>query len=67
MCGLLHAIGNARAAGGAVNVIGDFGGGAMHLLLGVLASSCSAASPGAAAWPRQHPGRLVGLSRCSTA
>jgi len=37
MSGVLHAIGNEESPAIPLNLIGDFGGGAMHLLLGVLA------------------------------
>jgi len=37
LCGALHAIGDADKPGIPLNLVADFGGGAMHLLLGVLA------------------------------
>ena len=37
LCGILNAIGPKQAPVPPLNVVGDFGGGAMHLLLGVLA------------------------------
>jgi alpha-methylacyl-CoA racemase len=37
LTGLLHAIGPAHSPVPPLNVVGDFGGGAMHLLLGVMA------------------------------
>lgn len=36
MCGILHAIGKADSPVPPLNVVGDFGGGAMHLLVGIL-------------------------------
>ncbi len=37
MCGVLHAIGTGEKPVPPLNVVADFGGGAMHLLMGVLA------------------------------
>jgi alpha-methylacyl-CoA racemase len=37
LCGILNAIGTKQTPVPPLNVVGDFGGGAMHLLLGVLA------------------------------
>ena len=37
MSGVLHAIGNSESPAVPLNLVGDFGGGAMHLLMGVLA------------------------------
>ncbi|MEZ5652648.1 MAG: CaiB/BaiF CoA-transferase family protein [Burkholderiaceae bacterium] len=37
LCGALHAIGDADKPGIPLNLVADFGGGAMHLLLGVMA------------------------------
>ena len=37
MCGVLHAIGTGETPVPPLNVVADFGGGAMHLLLGVMA------------------------------
>ncbi len=37
LCGILNAIGTAGSPVPPLNVVGDFGGGAMHLLLGLLA------------------------------
>lgn len=38
MCGLLHAIGTAETPVPPLNVVGDYGGGAMHLAVGVLSA-----------------------------
>ena len=37
LCGVLHAIGDVDSPGIPLNLVADFGGGAMHLLLGVMA------------------------------
>lgn len=37
LCGVLHAIGDRDTPGVPLNLVADFGGGAMHLLLGVMA------------------------------
>ncbi len=37
LCGILNAIGTTQSPVPPLNVVGDFGGGAMHLLLGILA------------------------------